>query len=277
MPEVSLDFPREWIEFPDPADDENVYRCDLTWLLSSWGCIFGAGCRGTVEGREDDGCCSHGAHLADRADERRVRAAVRELTAADWQYAREGRRGGWVETFTETDEDGEPQTKRKTRVVDEACAFLNRPGFPAGHGCALHALALRTGRHPLELKPDVCWQLPVRREYDWRERPDGTRVLVTSITEYDRRAWGPGGHDLVWWCTGATEAHGAAEPLYVSYAAELTALMGEEAYGMLAEHCESRLAGRRSATHPADDRTALPVIAVTPAGRPRRGRRTGTA
>ena len=52
----------------------------------------------------------------------------------------------------------------RTRLVDGACVFLNRPGFPGGTGCALHRMALREGLHPLLTKPDVCWQLPVRRE-----------------------------------------------------------------------------------------------------------------
>ena len=96
---------------------------------------------------------------------------------------------------------------QRTRIVDGACVFLNRPGFPGGTGCALHRMALRTGVHPLTTKPDVCWQLPVRREQEHVERPDGTKVLVTTIGEFDRRGWGPGGHDLHWWCTGSPVAH----------------------------------------------------------------------
>ena len=34
MPEVDLVFPRAWVEFPDPADETQVFRCDLTWLTS---------------------------------------------------------------------------------------------------------------------------------------------------------------------------------------------------------------------------------------------------
>ena len=30
-PEVSLDFPRAWIEFADPKDSDQIFRCDLTW------------------------------------------------------------------------------------------------------------------------------------------------------------------------------------------------------------------------------------------------------
>ena len=87
-------------------------------------------------------------------------------------------------------------------------------------------MALRTGLHPLTTKPDVCWQLPVRREQEHVDRPDGTRVLVDTVGEFDRRGWGAGGHDLHWWCTGSPAAHVSPEPLVVTYAAELAALLG---------------------------------------------------
>lgn len=238
-----------WVEFTDPADPDQVFRCDLTWLTSSWTCIFGRGCLGILPGRPDDGCCSHGAHFSDRADEKRVRKWAKRLTAEDWQYEAEGRLGG----IFEKDEDG----SRKTRVVDDACIFLNRPGFPGGSGCALHQLAERVGVHPLETKPDVCWQLPIRRTYRWVTRPDDTKFLEVSIAEYDRRAWGPGGHDFGWWCTGATEAHVGREPVYLSYAPELTELMGAKAYDELVRLCQEREVQRAVlAPHPADPRAS---------------------
>lgn len=240
-PEVDPDFPREWLELPDPADPDHVFRCDLTWLLSSWTCLFGNGCHGVVEGGGDDGCCSHGAYLSDKDDERRVRAAVRSLTRETWQQHGRGR-AHWVE-----EEDG----RAKTRVVDGACVFHNRPGFPGGHGCALHALALREGRHPMETKPDVCWQLPVRRAEEWVQRPDETQVLVTTISEFDRRGWGPGGHDLHWWCTSSPEAHTGRTRLYESYESELVGLMGRPAYDALAEACRRRCRQGQLAPHPA--------------------------
>src|SRR5437764_393854 len=130
----------------------------LAWLLSSWTCMYGRGCEGVVEGRADDGCCSHGAFYSDDADEKRTEKFAKQLKKKHWQHAETGRRDG----ISELDElEGEPA--RRTRRVDGACVFLNRPGFPGGEGCALHALALRIGLHPLETKPDVCWQLPVRR------------------------------------------------------------------------------------------------------------------
>ena len=71
--------------------------------------------------------------------------------------------------------------------------------------------------------------------------PDATpRELVTSIGEFDRRGWGPGGEDLHWWCTSSPAAHVGAEPLYLSYAPELVALLGRPAYDALAALCAAR-------------------------------------
>jgi hypothetical protein len=254
--ETGLDFPRAWVEFPDPADDEQIFRCDLTWLTSRWNCIFGQGCQGIRPDRAGDGCCTLGAHFSDEDDERRVASHVTRLTPEVWQFHDVGNESGWVE---EDEDDGERQTRR----WEGACIFHNRPGFSGGQGCALHKLALEEGREPLETKPDVCWQLPVRRTFEWVEQADGEQVLIVSIGEYDRRGWGPGGHDLHWWCTSAPSAHGAGEPVYVSYRPELTELMGEAGYEVLFGMCEQRLAAA-GAGAPADGRDS----GSTPGPRP---------
>ena len=256
MPEVDLDFPRAWVEFTNPNDADEVLRCDLTWLTSAYQCIFGGGCRGIYASAPSVGCCTLGAHFSDEDDERRVAGFVEQLDETLWQgHPRDAQgrpraveRTDWVEL-----DDGERKTR--THVVDgeQACVFANRPGFAAGEGCALHLLALKLGREPLETKPDVCWQLPIRRTFRDVERPDGTTYLEVSIGEYDRRGWGPGGHDLDWYCTGNTEAHTAVEPVYVTNRAELVALIGEAAYAELARHCEAHLRSRSLlAIHPAD-------------------------
>jgi hypothetical protein len=245
VPEVDLVFPRAWVEFRDPADETQVFRCDLTWLTSSWMCIYGQGCQGIYADRPDDGCCTLGAHFSDKDDEKRVKQFVKMLEPSDWQHYEAGRKGAWVET----DEDGD----RKTAVHEGACIFLNRPGFEGGQGCALHGLALRLERHPLETKPDVCWQLPIRRTFREVELPDGTSYTEVSIGEYDRRGWGPGGHDLDWYCSGNTEAHVGVEPVYLSNGPELVELMGRKAYDELARLCEAHLRSRSAlAIHPAD-------------------------
>ena len=251
-PEVPLDFPREWLEFTDPDDPEHLIAADLTWLMSHWTCVFGTpSCQGIEPGRQPDGCCSHGAFLSDADDRKRLRTAVALLTDADWQLRElgsgkkdDGKRG----YLRRDDLDDEPALR--TRRVDGACIFLNRPGFPGGIGCALHAMALRTGVEPLTVKPDVCWQLPIRRTEEWVERPDGVEILVTRITEYDRRGWGSGGEDLQWYCSGSPDAHVGAQQVWQSYQPELTELLGAAAYEMLAQACAAR-ADRLVAVHPA--------------------------
>jgi hypothetical protein len=270
MPEVDLDFPRAYVEFVNPADADEVVRCDLTWLTSNYTCIFGQGCKGIFADSPDTGCCTLGAHFSDQDDERRVDGFVAELTPDQWQFhpanaEPEGKRrkGGkprkvkksdWIET----DDEGE----RKTLAIEvdgqRGCVFHNRADFAppngkGGAGCALHGLALDQGRHPLETKPDVCWQLPIRRTFRTVERADGTSYTEVTIGEYDRRGWGSGGHDLDWYCSANTEAHVAPEPVYVTHEPELTALIGEEAYAELARHCEAQMRSRSAlARHPAD-------------------------
>ena len=114
--------------------------------------------------------------------------------------------------------------------MDGACVFLNRPGFAGGQRLrAAPAWRCESGVHPLTTKPDVCWQLPVRREQEHVERPDGTTSEAAgTIGEFDRRGWGPGGADLHWWCTGAPLAHVSREPLVERPTRpELTELIGE--------------------------------------------------
>jgi hypothetical protein len=246
--EVELDFAREWVEFYDPDNPEHLIAADLTWLLSRWTCVFGTpACQGTVEGRPDDGCCSHGAFLSDDDDRARLDDAVSKLTDADWQFRDKGlgRKG-----YLELDEhEGEEQFR--TRKYKGACIFLNRPDFAAGQGCALHSKALQIGVQPLTMKPDVCWQLPIRRSQEWVTRPDGTEILKTTVTEYDRRGWGAGGADLHWYCTGDPAAHVGAEQVWVSMGPELTELLGEKAYAELAAMCKRRSGLGLIAVHPA--------------------------
>jgi hypothetical protein len=253
--EVPLDFPREWIEFADPADETHLIRADLTWLLSRWTCIFGKGCHGIIAGRASDGCCSHGAFFTDSDDEKRVRTAVKRLNPSTWQHFRRGFKN-W--TDDDTIDGKNPARRTATQSADGPCVFLNDADFAGGGGCALHAQALRDGVHPLEYKPDVCWQLPIRRDQEWTKRPDNSKVLVSTLSEFDRRGWGAGGHDLDWWCTSSTDAHVGAEPMYLSYGPELIALIGAPAYQRLAELCAARTKQGMVAPHPADPTPGRP-------------------
>jgi hypothetical protein len=265
-----MGFPRAYAEFTNPEDDTEVFRIDLTWLTSRWECIFGQGCPGIYADRPDDGCCTLGAHFADADDEKRVRKAVKQLDKDTWQYYTEARKRGWVELEDPETVDPGEAPDRKTRVVDGACIFLNRPGFPAGEGCALHHLADRQGRHFHETKPDVCWQLPIRRQFREVSRADGSEYTEVSIGEYSRDGWGPGGHDLDWYCTANTDAHHGREPVYINNRPELVALMGEQGYELLQQYCAEFESRRGTLLRHAADPPRVDETTELPVGRPSR-------
>lgn len=248
MPEVPLDFPRQWFECVDPSDPDQRIRADLTWLTSKWTCIFGRGCPGIYSSSPEAGCCTLGAHFSDKDDRKRTERWVKRLDATTWQRHATGTRKGWT-----VKEDG----AWKTRVVNGACIFHNDPDFEGGYGCALHHLAQREGISFIETKPEVCWQVPMRRSYQTVEHPDETETTVVVISEFDRGSWGPGGHDLDWYCSSNTEAHIAAEPVYITARDELVALIGAEGYELVAQACRRveqmrASTGLQIAPHPAD-------------------------
>ena len=77
-------------------------------------------------------------------------------------------------------------------------------------------------RAAAELKPDVCWQLPLRRE----DAVDDRGHVTTTVTEWDGGLGRGGERSSHWWCTDAPEAFRAG-PVYRTLAAELRALVGE--------------------------------------------------
>ncbi len=242
------------MEFPDPepepGHEAQIFRCDLTWLTSRWSCIFGRGCPGISADRPDAGCCPHGAHFTEAADEAAVSTAVAELTPQTWQHHALGTGPeGWVE-----------ESDRKTRVVAGACILFNGADFATGPGCALHQLAERTGRSPHLTKPEVCWQLPVRRSYRTVELPDGSSYLETTIGEFDRRSWGTGGADFDWYCSSNSQAHGGPDSLFRSGAAELTELMGPAGYAELDRRCHAHLAAIAALRQTPGGRELLPLL-----------------
>lgn len=243
---MSADDRHEWVSFSDP-DEERTWVFDLTFLTSNWTCIFGRGCKGVLD--EDateavQGCCSHGAHFADAADRARTEAAAAQLDESVWQFARLARRRSGP---TRDLPDGGAQT----RLVDGACIFLNRPGFATGPGCAFHFAAERDGSSYLGTKPEVCWQLPLRREDVVAD--DGH--VTSTVREWKRRDWGEGGADFHWWCTEAPDAFVGDDPVYASLRAELIELTSPAAYRFLVDHIAERRRTRSQGTvflaHPA--------------------------
>lgn len=225
----------EWVSFEDP-EEQRTWVFDLTFLMSNWSCIFANGCKGVLTedfSEAQQGCCSYGAHFTGPDDIAHTKAMAERLTPAQWQFRDVGRAEGVIATG----DDGETTT----RLVDDACVFLNRPGFEGdGPGCAFHHAAAASGQRHLDLMPEVCWQLPLRRT----DETDDNGWVTSTVREWKRRDWGEGGADFHWWCTDSHEAFVGAVPVYQSLDAELTALVGEVPFGLLVDHLEQRVGDR---------------------------------
>jgi hypothetical protein len=218
----------EWISFED--DHElRTWEFDATFLRSDYRCIWGCGCQGVLDEPAEalmQGCCSFGAHFVDEDDVQTVVRAFVQVGPEHMQFHRKAVRGGFLRSGG--DGDDAPTT---TRVVDGACIFLNRPGFEGGAGCSLHIAATAAGRRPLDWKPNVCWQLPLRLEHF----TDDNGHVLSRLREWKRRDWGEGGADFAWWCTEAAEAFDGDEPVYRSMRDEIIELVGSEVYERLVE------------------------------------------
>jgi hypothetical protein len=231
----------EWVSFDDP-EEQRTWVLDLTFLTSPWRCIFGQGCPGVLTGPAPElehGCCSYGAHFVDDEDEATTLAHAARLSADQWQLAPVAvRKGG--------------PTKRSkagtatTRLHDGACVFLNRPSFPGGAGCALHRGALEAGERPMDWKPDVCWQLPLRLV----EHTDEHGWVTSTLREWKRRDWGEGGFEFHWWCTDAPDAFVDRRSVHETLRDEIVEMTSPWVYEQLVALVEAR-GRRRLLPHPA--------------------------
>ena len=82
------------------------------------------------------------------------------------------------------------------------------------------------GAKPLEAKPDVCWQVPLRLE----QHEEDEDHILSIVREWKRRDWGDAGEEFHWWCTEAEEAYSAAEPVYRTSRDEIIELIGKPIY-----------------------------------------------
>ncbi len=223
----------EWISFEDP-DEHRTWLFDATFLRSAYTCIYGCGCQGILDEPAPElaqGCCSFGAHFSDAGDVAVVRRHFDRIRPEHMQFHRKAARKGYL-ADGDPDDEGNPTTV--TRLVDGACIFLNRPGFEGGVGCALHIAALAAGEPPLDWKPEVCWQVPIRLEHS----TDEVGHLTSRLREWKRRDWGPGGDDFAWWCTESSDAFVGSEPLYRSARDEIVRLIGVPIYELMVEQLE---------------------------------------
>jgi hypothetical protein len=206
----------DYVELPT---EETLWRFDRSFLTSNWTCFWGRGCQGILSEPAEhlaQGCCSVGAELDGVDEAMNLAALAAAIPDERFQFRAEANTGG----IFSSDE------RRNTRVVDGACIFLNRPGFEGGAGCALHLAALDAGESPIDWKPSVCWQLPIK--IDWTDRGDGGEIA--TVRRWTREDWGDDEEDMVWWCTEAPEAFAGSSPVVESLGEELQAMLGDAVY-----------------------------------------------
>ncbi len=206
-------------------DGDLTWEIDAEFMRSNWTCIWNAGCAGIESEAAIDkqlGCCSVGAQMLDQEEAMLIAALGATLDSSRAQFAAELQAGGALN-----------EARTNTRVVDGACIFLNRPGFAGGAGCALHAEALASDESPIDWKPSICWQLPLKVE----RRTEGGGE-VARLRAWQRSDWGPDGETMAYCCTEPGDAYVGEQPVHVSLKSELAALLGDE----VAEEATRRLA-----------------------------------
>ena len=197
---------------------ETTWRLETSFLRSHWTCLWGQGCQGIrPEPAEalNQGCCSVGANL--QGDEAATVATLALFLSPE---------GFQHHATAEAEGVFSDDTRTNTRVVDDACIFLNRPGFAGGEGCALHLAALADGDSPLDWKPSVCWQLPIKVE--WADREGGGETA--TLHRWNRHDWGEVGDEMAWCCTEGPEAYVGDRPVIETLAEELEEVVGPEVF-----------------------------------------------
>lgn len=200
---------------------ETVWRFDRDFLSSNWTCIWGKGCKG-INATADTlghGCCSLGAELDGIDEARNLSAAAATIPAHLFQFHAEANAGT---VFSD-------ESFSATRVVDGACIFHNRNGFEGGEGCALHLAADYFDESPMDWKPSVCWQLPIK--VDWEMREDN--VEVATVRRWTRADWGDHGKKIEWCCTEGTDAYVGDSSVLDSLGDALSEIVGTEVFVQL--------------------------------------------
>ena len=108
------------------------------------------------------------------------------------------------------------------------CIFHNDADIEGRLGGAFHIAALEDGERPMDWKPDVCWQVPLRLE----EFTEDDGHVVSFVREWKRRDWGEGGHDFNWWCTDDAKAFVGKNTVYQYLTAEFTDVFVPTIYKM---------------------------------------------
>ena len=213
----------EWVSFDDPDERPHLglrrhvphQQLDVHLRPGVPGRAHRAGLRARCRA-----AARYGAHFTDDDDLAHVEAMAERLTDEQWQYrAVADERGGTVKT------NGQGETI--TRLVDGACIFLNRPGFPGGPGCALHRAAVEAGERPhgLEARGVLAAAAAPRR----RDR----RPTATSRRRSGSGSAATGARAATSSTGGAPRRHDAFvghTPVYEELRDEIVELVGDKPY-----------------------------------------------
>jgi hypothetical protein len=223
----------------------------LDFLISNYQCIWNEGCKGCQD-PGPYGCCYGGADFGGN-DGEKLRVSTEQLVSEHpelWHRANHyagrffrslrkpgplgiaGARMNWNwKILFNRDKSWEGY---RTKVYDGRCEFFN-PEDHEHHGCALHALALKTGKHHTETKAQACWVLPFTATYHFEG--DWEHVAVTVVKSHH---WIAGQDEDVeppvdtdhpnWWCIEDEAAYIGKTSVLVSMQDELIELIGEELY-----------------------------------------------
>lgn len=219
---------KRWIEL---RTQNSAWLLDMEFLLSSYECQWGRGCKGINTSAPDLGCCANGAYLDDK-DVELVKKGVSALTPDIWQnYGSE-----YLEKVTEKGKFGiKKKAGYKTALVDpkistSGCVFANREGFEGGTGCALHIAAVREGEDYRDWKPSICWQMPILVDYSADLEMNILRMFHWGKDEYD------------WFCSQDEITWVSANPLYITMEKELKKIVesyDKEAYSLIRQLCDT--------------------------------------
>lgn len=231
----------EWVSFDDP-DEHRTWVFDKTFLMSNYMCIYGCGCKGILDQPSpelEQGCCSYGAHFVDAEDVANTQHHFERVSPEHMQFHAVAIAEGITREGDPTENaEGQLEPTILSTLADDACVFLNRPGFEGGAGCALHIAATAAGERPLDWKPQVCWQVPLRLEHS----DDDSGHVTSRLREWKRRDWGEGGEEFAWWCTEEPDAFVGSQPLYVSARDDIVELVGEHIYDLMVAAFERPIA-----------------------------------
>lgn len=219
---------KRWIEFPTA---KNRFLLDMEFLLSSYECKWGNGCKGINTSRPDLGCCANGAYLTDE-DYELLNRRVPLLTSDEWQHMTPD----FIEVVKERKFGlNRKSGERKTAIQNPSdwlsgCVFANDADYEGGAGCALHIAAMNRGENFIDWKPEICWQMPLIASF-----VDEMETWLIHMFHWEL------GVDHEWFCEHDEFMWVAERPLYQTMSAELKRTLDDidvDAYPIAKEICD---------------------------------------